>query len=143
MKNLKEALDDTVEIYEFIGRLRAENEALRKENALILTKDKEESGITVVTATEAKMIKICKRIAAKDKISTWNMPDVRDSEDKILSFADYYKKIQRDFIYGGSFDDIGLADIKEFFKEEIRDFYNKKIAEDKKKREEAEEGKEE
>lgn len=142
MKTLKEAMSDTIEMYEFIGQLRAENEALRKENALILTKDKEESGITVITATEAKMIKICKKIAAKDKFSSWNMPNVRE-DDGILSFADYYKRIQRDFIYSSSFDDIGLADIKEFFKEEIRDFYNKKIAEDKKEREEAGEGEEE
>lgn len=138
MKTLKEAMSDTIEMYEFIGQLRAENEALRKENALLLSKEGGTPGVTVVSAVESKMIKSCKKIAARHNISNWNMPNVKNSDDSIVPFSEYYKRVTRDFMYGGPFDDVGLTDLKEFFKEEIRDCYNSKVEELKKK--ETEEG---
>ena len=138
MKTLKEALVDITEIYECIGRLKSENEALRKENALLLSKEGGTPGVTVVSAAESKMIKSCKKIAARHNMSNWNMPNVKNSDGSIVPFSEYYKKVTRDFMYGGPFDDVGLTDLKEFFKEEIRDCYNSKVEEIKK--EEAKEG---
>lgn len=138
MKTLKEALVDVTETYEYIGRLKSENEALRKENALLLAKDGGTPGVTVVSDAENKMIKSCKKIAARHNFSNWNMPSVRDAENNIIPFSEYYKRVTRDFIYTGPFDDVGLTDLKEFFKDELRDCYNSKVEEIKK--EEAKEG---
>ena len=130
MKNLKESIQDTIELYEFIGQLKSENENLRKENAKLLTAKGGEPSSMILTEIETKLIKAIKKDYVKTCFSDWRFPNIMEDDD-FIPFTEWYKKITRDFLYGGPFDDFGLNDLKEFFKDELRTWYNNKVSEKK------------
>ena len=130
MKNLKESIQDTIELYEFIGQLKSENENLRKENAKLLTVKGGEPSSMILTEIEIKLIKAIKKNYVKTCFSDWRFPNIMKDDD-FIPFTEWYKMITRDFLYGGPFDDFGLNDLKEFFKDELRTWYNNKVSEKK------------
>ena len=127
MKTLKEAMNDTIEMYEFISQLKNENDNLRKENAKLLSSKGSEPTCSIISETEMRMVKVLKKNFARADFNDWRFPSVAN-DSGIVPFNEFYKAITRDFIYSGHFEDFGLGDLKEFFKDEIREFYNNEVA---------------
>ena len=135
IKTLREAMDETIELYEFISELKAENNKLRLENAKLIS----EKGGEIISETEKNLNTVCRKYYAQREFgSDWNWPKILKEDNTFVPFKNFYESVERSFLYGKKFDDFPLKELKEYFYDEIKEQYNEMVSTMKKELEDAE-----
>ena len=100
-----------------------------KDSAGIANNIIENIGDGVISALYKKL----KRHYFKGQIYEYNLPSIQeesnDGGERLITFEEWIDKIDTNNFYSSTFEDLSLSQAKLFFREELKEIYDVKIAE--------------